>query len=451
MPSPGKFLSTASLASVSTTRTGTAWCTICCEDDKPSSERVILSFCRHESCKECMVKWIEKEAEAKSLPAPTCPFCRLDLAEEDTLAILGRPFRPVPANSTDRQTSLVEQEIDDLTLDWLRAQTRACPTCGARIEKVEGGCDKMECLCGCRFCYACGSPHAQCSCTPLRHHFWDNHRNKQSHRHVTPLHAPRDDETGLVDLRRHIKDQARRARTERVQLERRSRKDEVEREASMLYQWNPTYSNTCTWNGTWIFCSPSQTVSTRVLLQKLRGNTVREWRALRRRRGCGPETVRQSQLSNYITSGQWIFPRTNRHATSGVNRWLSRLLRRQMLESRVRRRRLGNRRTASEEVFRMNDLSANWLFEARTNLLSTYMLTRQMLGGHVRKDRRSRRQSLAEENKEISSSKYLNDVLLSSGQWLFARDTPSKTCKLVDRLVHQQLAASRLRQCQFLR
>jgi hypothetical protein len=110
-----------------------AGCSICCCEDKAPSEMVSLtsSGCQHESCKECMVKWIEKDevsdtARQKATPAPTCPFCRVVLAKQDILAILGRPFQPgtTTAAATSSSSNLnqrVLEEVDDyLTLQWLQ-------------------------------------------------------------------------------------------------------------------------------------------------------------------------------------------------------------------------------------------------------------------------------------------------------------------------------------------
>ena len=46
-------------------------------------------------------------------------------------------------------------------------QLKACPQCKVWLEKSEG-CDKMQCRCGYRFCYACGSPDAQCGCVSTK-------------------------------------------------------------------------------------------------------------------------------------------------------------------------------------------------------------------------------------------------------------------------------------------
>lgn len=50
---------------------------------------------------------------------------------------------------------------------------KRCRRCGNGVE-LQGGCLKMKCLCGYRFCYRCGSENARCDCTPSHHGFTDN-------------------------------------------------------------------------------------------------------------------------------------------------------------------------------------------------------------------------------------------------------------------------------------
>lgn len=49
---------------------------------------------------------------------------------------------------------------------------KRCRRCGHGIE-LNGGCLKMKCICGYRFCYNCGSENAQCGCTNCFHGFFD--------------------------------------------------------------------------------------------------------------------------------------------------------------------------------------------------------------------------------------------------------------------------------------
>lgn len=137
-------------------------CPICCSEDLSisSGSSITLSTCGHASCKSCLVKWVEREESSGQTMSPTCPFCRAVISDTDVLAILARPFQPREALAKD---SNAEEEIDELTMQWLIEHTKVCQGCGTRVEK-SFGCDHMECLCGYRFCYNCGSPGGICTC-----------------------------------------------------------------------------------------------------------------------------------------------------------------------------------------------------------------------------------------------------------------------------------------------
>jgi len=130
-------------------------CPLCCEETTDNA--TLSATCRHESCKSCLVKWIEKEEDSGQTTPPTCPFCRLAMEQEDVLALLGRAFQP------RRAVESHESVADELTLDWLRENTKLCGGCGSRVEK-ESGCDFVVCLCGWRFCFNCGAHEADCDC-----------------------------------------------------------------------------------------------------------------------------------------------------------------------------------------------------------------------------------------------------------------------------------------------
>ena len=98
--------------------------------------------------------------KASGQMSPACPFCRITSSGTDVLAILGRMFQRREAISGDPNE---EEEIDELTQSWLNEHTKVCQGCGSRVEKSYG-CSHMECLCGYRFCYSCGSPGGFCSC-----------------------------------------------------------------------------------------------------------------------------------------------------------------------------------------------------------------------------------------------------------------------------------------------
>ena len=171
-------------------------CSICFENGRP---HCTFSRCQHSCCKACCLHWIEKE-ESSGQPTATCPFCRASLLEVDLISILGRKFQP---NTRKTAFGFDENGMDDLTRQLLLEETRPCPSCGARIMKQDG-CDKMECLCGFRFCYACGAHRAECSCTPAHHFFWDNILDQQAPRQP-PRIAQVDEETGVIDLAAYLR------------------------------------------------------------------------------------------------------------------------------------------------------------------------------------------------------------------------------------------------------
>lgn len=151
----------------------------------------VLTNCSHEQCKQCLSKWIQKAEAGGHKSKPECAFCRIEMTERDAQSILGRPFQPAKATSSPEDT-----EMDDLTQQWIQEHTQACPHCGSHIEK-SGSCDKMECLCGYRFCFRCGSQGAQCNCSPPGHGFLAGLG-------ALPPLAVVNEDTGRVDLGNHI-------------------------------------------------------------------------------------------------------------------------------------------------------------------------------------------------------------------------------------------------------
>merc|ERR1712007_280625 len=63
---------------------------------------------------------------------------------------------------TDHLSNLkgLAKEDDDL-MAWLRQNARPCPDCHVIVSRSEG-CNTMICVCGTRFCYACGFITCQC-------------------------------------------------------------------------------------------------------------------------------------------------------------------------------------------------------------------------------------------------------------------------------------------------
>merc|ERR1719265_622586 len=44
---------------------------------------------------------------------------------------------------------------------WLKSNARPCPECHVIVSRSEG-CNHMTCVCGARFCYACGKVSCEC-------------------------------------------------------------------------------------------------------------------------------------------------------------------------------------------------------------------------------------------------------------------------------------------------
>mmetsp|Transcript_47354 Transcript_47354/g.115571 ORF Transcript_47354/g.115571 Transcript_47354/m.115571 type:complete len:278 (-) Transcript_47354:635-1468(-) len=155
----------------------TTWCGICLEDIPLSSHFHSSCGCTETGCKSCLRKWIETEEKA-GVDVPSCPFCRDSLQKDSgTVAdLLGRSFKPRECNYSNpaRSDNYATENDDDLTQQYLEASTRSCPACGSRISKTEDTCDLLECVCGYRFCYACGAPGAACSCDGPNHIFERN-------------------------------------------------------------------------------------------------------------------------------------------------------------------------------------------------------------------------------------------------------------------------------------
>ena len=96
------------------------------------SETCVLTTCRHGQCKECLIMRTKKVEAAGHGTCAACPFCRVDMTEEDALAILGRPFQPAAA-SHQQSTA----QMDDLTGQWIKSHAWACPSCGTHTQKEE--------------------------------------------------------------------------------------------------------------------------------------------------------------------------------------------------------------------------------------------------------------------------------------------------------------------------
>lgn len=80
-----------------------------------------------------------------------------------------RPLLPAGSVKPEQE----EPNMDEATMLYMKKETRLCGGCGGRVIK-SSGCNKMQCLCGYRFCYKCGQVGASCDCDGVGHGFFDN-------------------------------------------------------------------------------------------------------------------------------------------------------------------------------------------------------------------------------------------------------------------------------------
>ena len=109
-------------------------CPLCCDEDSTSmtgASTVVLSACQHQSCGNCLIRWVERtESSGRLNVGPTCPFCRVGISECDVLRLMGRTYRPrIPEDAAvEGGTSVVDDddddEIDELTLHWINEHTK---------------------------------------------------------------------------------------------------------------------------------------------------------------------------------------------------------------------------------------------------------------------------------------------------------------------------------------
>mmetsp|Transcript_129659 Transcript_129659/g.252503 ORF Transcript_129659/g.252503 Transcript_129659/m.252503 type:complete len:380 (-) Transcript_129659:33-1172(-) len=149
--------------------------------------------CRAPFHRNCAAGHMKAAAEAGSLPL-CCPIpaCKerwrapmvtwaLNEQELDQYNACVRNVRELRQQTSQSNGSIPSALASPRTTQRLKELgIRACPRCGAFIEKqaagITHGCDKMTCRCGCKFCFLCGMTagtdgRARCSCVEERHSF----------------------------------------------------------------------------------------------------------------------------------------------------------------------------------------------------------------------------------------------------------------------------------------
>lgn len=121
--------------------------------------------CGHFFCRSCAGRWAETAINDQKLhircPAPGCKY---KLMDQDVRELVSSKMflRHQEHLYTDHLKNLkgLAKEDDDL-MAWLRQNARPCPDCHVVVSRTEG-CNSMLCVCGTRFCYACGFKKCQC-------------------------------------------------------------------------------------------------------------------------------------------------------------------------------------------------------------------------------------------------------------------------------------------------
>jgi hypothetical protein len=121
--------------------------------------------CGHAFCRSCARRWAETAINEQRLqircPAPGCKYCLWDQDLKELLSfnMFQRHQEHLHTDHLKNLRGLVKED-DDL-MAWLRQNARPCPDCHVIVSRSEG-CNSMLCVCGTRFCYACGFKACQC-------------------------------------------------------------------------------------------------------------------------------------------------------------------------------------------------------------------------------------------------------------------------------------------------
>jgi len=138
--------------------------------------------CGHACCRSCMSQWAETvindQKTSVKCPVPGCSY-RLwnqDLGELVTKKVLKHHKEHENADHLKVLAKLNKSKINADLKSWLKDNARPCPECHVIVSRSEG-CDVMTCVCGTKFCYACGFKSCQCRTKKeLRSDIWKPHK-----------------------------------------------------------------------------------------------------------------------------------------------------------------------------------------------------------------------------------------------------------------------------------
>jgi len=317
-------------------------CYVCC-DKVSTNESIILTACSHRGCNACTTKWIKTQEDSGQATSATCPYCRANIHDDDVIAILGRPFKQREALARP-----ANEEIDDLTLQWFNDQTKLCPGCGSRVEKLDG-CDHMTCLCGCGFCFKCGSMRCLC--------------NGDEGTSYATEEEPIRDANGMVNLRACIS----RKNGKDVRRERALRRYETmaEEEDRWTYAANDERDGIFKFNsydGRWLFSCRKGSKSAVALMQQYKFSSSSFHQQCSEKRQVNQQRRYQSMIEEEI---RWMSP-----------------------TERVRNLHFQDQ----DSVFAYNSCDGRWLFSCRKISTSAMVLTQQCTSHSVRRQRYEREQ-----------------------------------------------------------
>jgi len=154
-------------------------CSICFELTEPSELFRSSRFCppSHIFCKTCMSKYVLTCAERANFSI-RCPgidchamlhFWQIEGFLDARSLVMFNDFK----KSADEREKILRRmrvmlEMESPSKFILAMQElnfKQCPRCFIWIERIEAGCSKMTCRCGCMFCYECGAKNAICDCS----------------------------------------------------------------------------------------------------------------------------------------------------------------------------------------------------------------------------------------------------------------------------------------------